>query len=132
MLMPTVERYMTIQPLTIESRTSIGSAHLIMREHAIRHLPVVDDGKLVGIVSDRDLRLLESVGGLRSARVRDAMSEPVFSVATDTPIDEIARTMSDHKYGSAVVVTNSGVVKGIFTMVDACRALAAVLERAVG
>ena len=60
MLMPTVSRYMTRQPWTISSQSSLSDAHAVMREHAIRHLPVIDDGKLVGIVSDRDLRL--SVG----------------------------------------------------------------------
>jgi acetoin utilization protein AcuB len=129
MLMPTVSRYMTRQPWTIESHNSLASAHAIMREHAVRHLPVVDDGKLVGIVSDRDLRLAESVGGLGRARIRDAMSEPVFSVSAENGIDEVARTMSEHKYGSALVVTTNGAVVGIFTMVDACRALAEILER---
>jgi acetoin utilization protein AcuB len=129
MLMPPVSRYMTRQPWTIESRNSLAAAHAVMREHSVRHLPVVDDGKLVGIVSDRDLRLLEAVGGLGHARVRDAMSEPVFSVTAESTIDDIARAMSEHKYGSAVVVTTNGTVAGIFTMVDACRALAEILER---
>jgi len=129
MLMPTVSRYMTRQPWTIESHKSLAAAHAIMGEHAVRHLPVVDDGKLVGIVSDRDLRLAESVGGLGRARIRDAMSEPVFSVSAESGIDEVARTMSEHKYGSALVVTTHGAVVGIFTMVDACRALAEILER---
>jgi acetoin utilization protein AcuB len=131
MLMPTVGRYMTKQPWTIESRSSLGAAHVLMREHEIRHLPVVDNGKLVGIVSDRDLRLFQVVGVERDARVRDAMSEPVFSVTAEGSIDEVARTMGEHKYGSAVVVTAGGTIEGIFTVVDACRALAETLERVV-
>ena len=130
MLMPTVGRYMTRQPWTIESRNSLADAHVLMREHRIRHLPVVDDGELVGIVSDRDLQLLESVGALRNARIRDAMSEPVFSVTAQEPIDAVARTMSEHKYGSVVVIKKGEAVEGIFTTVDACRALAEILERA--
>jgi len=129
MLMPSVSRYMTRQPWTIPSRSSLADAHAVMRAHEIRHLPVVDDGKLVGIVTDRDLRLFESLGGLRSGRVRDAMTEPVFSVKPEEGIDEVVRTMSERKYGSAVVMTNAGAVEGIFTAVDACRALAEILVR---
>jgi acetoin utilization protein AcuB len=131
MLMPTIDRYMTRQPWTIASRGSLRDAHALMRDHAIRHLPVVDDGKLVGLVSDGDLRLVESLGGARTMRIRDAMSEPVFTVAASDPIDEVARTLGEHKYGCAVVVTSLGTVAGIFTMVDACRALAELLQRAV-
>lgn len=90
MLMPTVSRYMTRQPWTISPRSSLGDAQALMRMHEIRHLPVVDDGDLVGIVSDRDLRLYESVGGMHSGRVRDAMSEPVYTVAPSETIVDVA------------------------------------------
>jgi len=129
MLMPAVARYMTRQPWTIPSRSSLLDARALMRDHGIRHLPVVDDGQLVGIVSDRDLHAYQSPGDLCSARVRDAMSEPAFSVTASTSIDDVARTMSERKLGSVIVVTNDGIVEGIFTMVDACRALAEILER---
>ena len=131
MLMPTIGRYMTRQPWTVTSSTSLFDASELMRQHDIRHLPVVDDGALVGLVSDRDLRLAHALGGRPSARVRDAMTEPAFSVNNGDPIADVARRMSERKYGSAVVVTRNGVVEGIFTAVDACRALAEVLERAV-
>jgi acetoin utilization protein AcuB len=131
MLMPAIGRYMTKQPWTVPSNISLFDASELMRQHGIRHLPVVDDGELVGLVSDRDLRLAHALGGRPSARVRDAMTEPAFSVNADDPIADVARMMSERKYGSAVVVTRSGVVEGIFTAVDACRALAELLERAV-
>ena len=129
--MPQIARYMTHQPWTISPRGTLRDAHALMREHDIRHLPVVDDGKLVGIVSERDLGMLESLGVRRGAPVREAMSEPVYAVGAAEAIDVVARTMSEHKYGSAVVMTRDGAVEGIFTMIDACRALAELLERAV-
>jgi acetoin utilization protein AcuB len=129
MLMPSIDRYMTTQPWTIVASASLLDALAMMRAHGIRHLPVVDRDKLIGILSDRDVRMHAAIGGDRSAPVREAMSEPVFSVFAGDPIDEVARTMSEHKYGSAIVTTGSGQVAGIFTMVDACRALADLFER---
>lgn len=131
MLTPLIGRYMTRQPWTISSHHSLSEASAVMREHDIRHLPVVDDGQLVGVVSDRDVRLLQSLGGRGGTRVAEAMSEPAFSVQATAPVDEVARAMGEHKYGSVVVVTRGGAVEGIFTMVDACRALADIIERAV-
>lgn len=121
---------MTGQPWTIGSQRSIAEASDLMRAHRIRHLPVVDDGKLVGLVSERDLHLYASIGGARSERVRDAMTEPVFTVTPGQEVDEVARVMGARKLGSAVVVSSTGVVEGIFTAIDACNALVEVLDRA--
>ncbi|HTR50425.1 MAG TPA: CBS domain-containing protein [Kofleriaceae bacterium] len=125
--MPPIARYMTSQPWTVQPGDSVAAARDKMREHAIRHLPVIDDGELVGIVSDRDLRLLWHGLGLR---VRDVMTEQVLVIRPDAPIDEVAEAMSERKCGSAVIVED-GKVLGIFTSVDACRALADALRRAV-
>ena len=127
MLMPPIARYMTSQPWTVQPGASLAAARDLMREHAVRHLPVVDDGELVGIVSDRDLRMPWHGLGLR---VRDVMTEQVLAVRPDAPVDEVAEAMSERKYGSAVVV-ETGKVLGIFTSVDACRVLADTLRRAV-
>lgn len=61
--------------------------------------------------------------------VEEAMSTLVYTVAPEAPIDEVVREMSQHKYGSAVVVDNGKVV-GVFTTVDALRILADVLTSA--
>lgn len=129
--MPPIERYMTSQPWVIAPGNSLAEAHGLMREHGIRHLPVVDRGTLVGIVSEGDLRLVESFGVMRGARVHEAMTEPAYTVRGHTPVDEVVRVFSDRKYGSVVVVSEDGAVEGIFTVVDACRVLADVLERTV-
>jgi acetoin utilization protein AcuB len=59
--------------------------------------------------------------------VSQVMSEKPYSVSPDTPLDEVAHTMASEKFGSAVVVQNGHVV-GVFTTVDACRALGDLLE----
>jgi acetoin utilization protein AcuB len=132
MLMPAVSRYMTGQPWTIERTAPIARAHLLMREHHIRHLPVLDeDGQLVGIVTERDLHLVETLGvvDVEHETVDEAMTEHPFWVTGDTALDEVVEIMAEHKYGSAIVVGREGV-EGIFTAVDACRVLAEVLHSA--
>lgn len=126
----TVQKHMTLSPQVISSGHTLAQAHQVMRERKIRHLPVVDDGRLVGLVSQRDLYLLQTLRGLDPAMetVEEAMSREPFAVRPDAPLDEVALAMAEHKYGSAVVV-DQGVVVGLFTTVDALRALAALLRR---
>jgi acetoin utilization protein AcuB len=134
MLMPSIDRYMTRQPWTTSSQATLAEAHELMRARQIRHLPVVDDGALVGLVSERDLHLLRAIASvsLHETRVHEAMTEPVYAVAPGAALDEVVATMSEHKYGSAVILHADGTVAGIFTTVDACRALSELLPRAVG
>jgi acetoin utilization protein AcuB len=126
----TVQRYMTVGPVVISSGRTIADAHGLMRERGIRHLPVVDDGKLVGMLSQRDLYLVETLKGIdpSAERVREAMSADPYSVAPDAPIDVVAEAMAARKLGSAVVV-DRGAVIGVFTTVDALRALSAIVRR---
>ena len=127
----TVGRFMTARPVCIASDRTLAEAHRTMRERGIRHLPVVDGGRLVGVVSQRDLYLLETLQGVspEEERVREAMTAEPFTVAAEAPLDEVAVAMAEHKYGSAVVL-DRGQVVGLFTTVDALRALATVLRRA--
>ncbi len=130
-MMPAISRYMTKQPWTIARSASLSDAHQLMREHHLRHLPVLDNGKLAGIVSVGDLHLFETIGefSLDEIAVDEAMSEHPFVVTGDMPLDEVAEIMAAKKYGSAIVVGRDGI-EGIFTMVDACRTLATILQHA--
>jgi len=128
--MPSISRYMTPQPWTIGRKASLADAHRVMRDHQIRHLPVLDDGRLVGIVSQGDLHLLETIAefSLDSVEVAEAMTPNPCIVTGDTALDEVVEIMADQKYGSVIVMGRDGV-EGIFTTIDACRALADVLQR---
>ncbi len=129
--MPTISRYMTPQPWTIRSDVKLSQAHSIMREHGIRHLPVLDAGKLVGILSERDIYMLDRFPAFDADRtVEDAMTQDVYAVHCDDPVDGVVETMAKHKYGSAVVMNRRDVVEGIFTSVDAMQVFAEVLRRA--
>lgn len=126
---PTIQKYMTTSPHSLGLEQTLAKAHAVMREHNIRHLPVLHGQKLMGIVTERDLRLVESLKDVDPTKVtvEDAMSTVVYSVPPDAPLDEVVSTMAEHKYGSAVVMQNGKVV-GIFTTVDVCRTLAELLH----
>lgn len=129
-----VSHYMTRQPLTIGRRASLAKAHALMRENGIRHLPVVEARRLVGIVSVGDLHLLETIAEfpLEAVDVDEAMTPNPYVVGPDTPVHEVVETMAKHKYGCAVVGAPDGQVEGIFTTIDALHVLANLLwpERA--
>lgn len=131
MSIPAISRHMTKAPITIERTTTLGDAHRMMREHRVRHLPVVSDGKLVGLVSQRDLYLLETIAelDLEGISVEEAMTERPYIVTGDTALDEVLEIMTEQKYGSCIVVGRGGI-EGIFTTTDACRVLAGFLQRA--
>jgi acetoin utilization protein AcuB len=133
MLMPAIARYMTRQPWTIGRDAKLSQARELMREHKIRHLPVLDGGKLVGILSERDAYLFDRLEDLDAAvTVDDAMTVDVFAARTDDAVDDIVEKMAEHKYGSVVVMNRRGVIDGIFTTVDGMQVLADVLRRASG
>lgn len=126
---PTVDRYMTASPHAIGPKQALSAARLLMLEHGIRHVPVVERGHLAGLLTERDLRLVEALPGLdlKAVRVQDAMARNVYSVSPETPLDDVLETMAEHKYGSAVVMRGDTVV-GIFTTVDVCRAFVELLR----
>jgi acetoin utilization protein AcuB len=130
MLMPPISRYMTRQPWTIERSATLTAAHQLMRRHAIRHLPVMDAGKLVGIVTERDLHLIETLPDADPDEVTDAMTAPVYVAAPTDEVSEVIDRMVAHKLGSAVVMQGQRV-EGIFTSIDALQVLSHVLRRAV-
>jgi acetoin utilization protein AcuB len=132
MLMPPISRYMTRQLWTIGRGATLASAHQLMRTHLIRHLPVMDADKLVGVVTERDLHLMETLPDADpdEVTVNEAMTEDVYVAAPDDAVADVVEHMADRKLGSAVVMANDRV-EGIFTSIDALQVLATVLRRTV-
>jgi acetoin utilization protein AcuB len=126
---PTIQHHMTTSPHSIGVDQMLSVAHARMREHRIRHLPVLSGGKLVGIVTERDLNLIETLRDVDPTKVsvEEAMTAEVHAVTPDTPLDEVVAEMATHKYGCVVIMQNAHVV-GIFTTVDACRTLGTLLK----
>jgi acetoin utilization protein AcuB len=125
----TIRAYMTPLPHTIGVEQSLDEAHHVMRAHRIRHLPVLEGGKLVGVVSQRDFALIESLPGVnpKEVPVEDAMTADVYVVSPRDRLAKVARTMADRRLGSAVVMDGEKVV-GVFTVTDACAALADLVD----
>jgi acetoin utilization protein AcuB len=119
------------QPWTIRRDAPLAQAHRLMHEHDIRHLPVLDNGQLVGVVSERDLHLVETLRASDPAEltVEHAMVKDVFTAPADAPVAEVVEQMAARKIGSAIALDRQGKVTGIFTTVDALQFFADVLRR---
>jgi acetoin utilization protein AcuB len=124
----TIADRMTRTPHLIGSEQPLSAAHELMRSNGIRHLPVLHGGKLIGIVSLRDLHLVETFRDVdpQEVRVEEAMTQDVYVVEPKTPLKEVVSEMAERKLGSAVVVEGPKVV-GVFTTIDALDTLAGLL-----
>jgi acetoin utilization protein AcuB len=126
----TIRAFMTPSPHTIGADQPLRVALEVMNAHRIRHLPVLRDGDLVGLLSKRDLEVALALPGVDPAtvEVEEAMIPDPFAISPDSSLEWIAMEMAEHKYGSTVVVDGKKVV-GVFTTVDALRALQEALGR---
>ena len=122
-----VREVMATHPITVRPHETARHAYQLMRDNRFRHLPVMEDGRLVGILSDRDLRPVLLSPGLARARVRELMSEDLTTVGPDTPIEEAASLLVVKKIGCLPVVAQGQLV-GIVTETD----LLAVLVELLG
>lgn len=121
---PSIQKYMTVLPNSIQAKETMKAALDLMAEHQIRHLPVMDGEEVVGILSDRDLKMASSIQAVdpQKTLVADLYHKDPYKVDSDALLSEVAETMAQEHYGSALVISNNKLV-GIFTTVDACRAL---------
>jgi acetoin utilization protein AcuB len=125
----TIEKFMTASPYTIGQEQPLSVAHEMMRTHAIRHLPVLHGGRLVGILSQRDLHFIETLRDVdpEKVRVSEAMSTETYAIGPRSTVRKVAAEMAEHRYGAAVVLDKERVV-GIFTTVDGMRLLSEALS----
>ena len=119
---------------TLERNDKLSIADTVMRNERIRHLPILDAGRLVGIVSQRDLflnALVRALGhgtvardrALGSIAVKEVMTEDVVTTTPETPITAAAQMMVDRKIGCLPVVEGNAVV-GILSESDIVSAVA--------
>jgi acetoin utilization protein AcuB len=124
-----IQNFMSSPVHTIGVQETLAEAHELMNRFAIRHLPVLEGGKLVGMLSQRDLHLIETLKDVdpQVVTVEEAMNQDILTVSPDMSLAEVARSMAEHRYGSAVVIRDDRHVLGIFTSTDALRALGGLL-----
>jgi acetoin utilization protein AcuB len=126
-----VREWMTTSPVTITPKTSLSEAHRLMKQKKVRRLPVVDNGRLVGIVALSDVLEAEPSGAttlsiyelnylLAELKVDKIMKHNVITVVPTTTIREAARIMLENKIGGLPVTENGNLV-GIITESDIFR-----------
>ena len=127
---PTVGSKMTEYPYSVSLDETLRVAQDMMQEYKIRHLPVLDKGKPVSVLSDRDVKqafIAFNQGDIDQVLVKDAATLSTYIVDIKEPLDSVAMHMADNHIGSALV-TDGGRLAGIFTTTDACRCLAEALR----
>lgn len=126
---PQIQKYMTYVPKSIGYDQTIAQASEFMRKLHLRHLPVLKGGKLVGILTDRDINLVLTFKDVdpTKMKVEEAYTPDPYFTKPDAPLSEVVAEMAEKKYGCALVVDNGKLV-GIFTEIDAYKALSELLE----
>lgn len=114
---------MTINPVAAAPDDTLAQVQAKMHQGRFRSMPVLQEGKLVGIITDRDIR--EHAGRLEDMKVALAMTKDVMTVRSDTSIWDAARLLLDHKVGGMPVV-DDGQLVGIVTTIDLLRAFVAL------
>ncbi|MDZ4660696.1 MAG: CBS domain-containing protein [Pseudomonadota bacterium] len=123
-----VDEFTTPTPFTVSANTSMEEVSRVMKDHGIRHVPVISGNVPVGIISDRDLKVLGKFPSWSTFIAEDVMSTNPYTVSPETNIDEVAYYMSENKIGSALVQDEAGSIVGIFTATDALNALVEVIR----
>jgi acetoin utilization protein AcuB len=128
---PIVGAAMTSFPYFVEVNDDVVKIEKMLDEHEIRHLPVQEKGKVVGIVSERDLHHLikrsAAADEKRKLRARDVMVGQPYVVGFNTPLNEVASQMARRHIGSAIVLRR-GKLAGIVSALDICRIFAEYLD----
>ena len=119
---------MTPSPHAVGSNQKLSFAHEIMSKHRLRHLPVVRGGKLLGVLSQRDLEVLMKAAGPETEIeiVADLLPGDVYTTKPNALVRDVAQVMAEQKQSCAVIMDQSHIV-GIFTVTDALKRLAAEL-----
>ena len=112
-----VHEWMIRNPVTVSKDEDVRGCMDLMTEHSIRHLPVVDGQKLIGFVTESDLREVSSTSSAEGASIEDFMVRGPITVTPDTDIEDAAKLIYYHKIGGLPVVDDEEFV-GIITVVD--------------
>ncbi len=133
---------MTPNPVTVTPNNAIATAIALMRAGGFRRLPVIENGRLVGIVTARDIRLASNAPSavqehwydnyfLQHIPVSACMTRNPITISPDSPIAEAARLMRDHKIGGLPVIEGGRLI-GIITETDLLNYLLKLLEEQEG
>lgn len=125
----TIERYMTTVLHVVAPTDSVADASARMRRHGVRHMPVLEGRKVVGVLSLRDLQMIEVLRDVDPTElaVQRVMAGNPYIVDPEDDLARVAAHMAEQRIGSAIVC-HAGELRGLFTTTDALQALAAILR----
>jgi acetoin utilization protein AcuB len=125
-----IQNFMSRTPVTIDESSLLSEAIKKMHETSIRHLPVELNGRLTGVLSDRDIKLALAVHpDANGLAVGDIMTDNPYTVTPNCPLHQVVREMAENRFGCALVENEQGRVVGIFTSVDALGLMAEWLRK---
>ena len=102
--MTTARDLMTPNPHTIGASQLVAEAAKRMRRAHVRHLPVLEGAQLVGLLSERDVRLVDTLAAGKDCAVSEVMTPEPFVVEAGADLKQVVETMATRKLGSAIVV----------------------------
>ncbi len=128
-----VNEIMQTDVAVLTPQASLRDVAELMRERDIRHVPILESGKIVGIVSDRDLRLYvadlfqsqgetEIEAARRALTIRNIMQTKPLQVDPSADIGEVVDLLLEYRIGAVLVSDNQGVLRGIVSYEDLLRA----------
>jgi CBS domain-containing protein len=124
MQIPTIDRYMTPAPYAVTPTDSLAYARDLMDRHAIHHLPVIAGDELVGVVVAADIAQIDELPHVDLADIAvSQISVPPLSVSSNVPVDEAVELMREQQVDVAIIRGEGLQVAGIFTSLDALRAV---------
>lgn len=129
MLVMLVKEKMNPRLITIHPNANLEEARGLLEQHRIRHLLVVEERRLVGIITDRDIRSAASVSSLKQVKVNETMTRKVITVTPETHIQEAAKLLLAHRIGGLPVL-KKGELHGIITESDLLTALVEIMDHA--
>lgn len=126
---PTLTSSMTPFPYSVAPESPVSEAHRLMAEHGVRHLPVVSDHDIVGMITPGDIETASlRAGPTDGLSVSDCCSRDVYVVDMEEPIEDVLLTLAERRISSAIV-TRRGRLAGVFTTVDACQSFGDYLKK---
>jgi len=129
-----VKNWMSKDVFTVDVNDSIQDATRLLKKHNIRGLPVIENGKLVGVITDRDLKrasasdattleIHELLYLISKIKVKEVMTKDPITIPLDYTVDEAAEVLLENKLSGAPVVDDKGQLTGIITQTDIFRVL---------
>ena len=120
---PTLKAAMTPFPYSVQLETTLSAVKELIQDHNIHHIPVMNSGEIVGVITGRDIEAREKISNGDNEQLLEVlhvhMSKP-YIVDINEPFENVLLTMADKHIG-ATVITKHGKLVGVFTYIDACR-----------